>query len=478
MSDPMMSRRLFLGSAAAAGGVLMAPGFMSGPALAATAAENLQLPPVKIYKIFIGRTGGYMARPKEEIQQLNDRLAGLEKKLGNVQFLGGEVIPTVNVDQVAEKARAADAILIVYLSAHGGDAPIINKLIGLGLPTALFFQPFGGHGWMYFHEWKKAGNKLMLMSTSDWSELDRTVALLRVPAWMKQSRILVVGTGKGTKSAITAETVKKKLGAELVPIKNEQILEAMKSIDAKAAEAEAEQYWIGQARKIVEPTRDKIIESARMYLAVRAMMKEQRAQAITSSHCMGNPRCCLTFSKLNDQGCVGACEGDVDSTLTMLVFAYAFGAPGFISDPVVDTSKNALIHFHCTSCTKMAGPGSKRMPFTMRDQTDTKGGVALEVQYPLGQAVTCAKLINLDTMLCSTGEIIGTSTDPNACRTQFTTKVKNAQSMFLNWGGGVLSGQVNDTMTMLHRVVFFGDHYQGVSQLADLMGYKVVEEGA
>ena len=59
------------------------------------------------------------------------------------------------------------------------------------------------------------------------------------------------------------------------------------------------------------------------------------------------PRACLTFSKLNDLGFVGACEGDMDSTLTMLLFAYAFRVPGFISDPVVDTAKNALLHFHC-----------------------------------------------------------------------------------------------------------------------------------
>ena len=193
---------------------------------------------------------------------------------------------------------------------------------------------------------------------------------------------------------------------------------------------------------------------------------------------MGDPRCCLTFSKLNDQGRVGACEGDIDSTFTMLMFAYAFGAPGFITDPVVDTAKDALIHFHCTSATRMAGPGSRRLPFTIRDQTDTKGGVALQVKYPIGQDVTCAKLVNLSAMLCSTGKIVETSTDANACRTQFTTKVKNAQSMLMNWGGGVLNGREHGTMTMLHRVVFFGDRRKGVDRLADLMGFKVIEEGA
>ncbi len=476
MSAVELNRREFLGAAAAAGGVLMA-GRLAGAA-PTEGPEFPPMPPVRIYKIFLGRTGGYMARPTEEIGQLNDHLAGLEKRLGNVQFLGGDIIPKVGVDEVAGRAADADAVLIVYLSAHGGDAPIIDRLIGLDKPTALFFQPFGGHGWMYFREWRKPGSKLMIMSTSDWRDMDEAVALLRVPAWMRQSRIIAVGHPMGTKAACDPAEVKRRLGADLLLYGNDQILELMKAVDPKAAEAEAERYWIRGAVKIIEPPREEIVHSARMYLAVRDLMIREKVQAITSSHCMGNPRGCLTFSKLGDLGRVGACEGDVDSTLTMLLFAYAFGVPGFITDPVVDTAKDALIHFHCTSATCMEGPGSKRLPFTIRDQTDTQGGVALEVKYPIDREVTCAKLVNLDTMLCSTGRIIGTSTDANACRTQFTTKVKNARSMLMNWGGGVLNGKEHNTMTMLHRVVFFGDRFKGVGQLADLMGFRVVEEGA
>ena len=105
---------------------------------------------------------------------------------------------------------------------------------------------------------------------------------------------------------------------------------------------------------------------------------------------MGSPRGCFSFSKLNDLGFVGGCEGDIDSTLTMLLFDYAFHIPGFISDPVPDLAKNALLHFHCTSSTKMDGPCGKRLPFRIRDQTDSRGGAALEVQHRVGQAVTCA----------------------------------------------------------------------------------------
>ena len=189
---------------------------------------------------------------------------------------------------------------------------------------------------------------------------------------------------------------------------------------------------------------------------------------------MGRPaKGCLTFSKLNDMGLVGACEGDMDSTLTMLMFQYGLGIPGFISDPVFDTARNALIHFHCTCATKMDGPAGKRLPFTIRTQSDSERGVSLDVEMRVGQVVTCAKFINLDTMLISTGKIIEITHDELGCRTQFVTEVADARKMFHNWGGGILEG---GTMTLLHRDVFYGDHLQSMKDLGVLMGFKVVEE--
>jgi L-fucose isomerase-like protein len=203
-------------------------------------------------------------------------------------------------------------------------------------------------------------------------------------------------------------------------------------------------------------------------------MIQEKAQAICSVHCMGTPRGCLTFSKLNDLGYVGACEGDIDSTLTMLLFNYAFRVPGFITDPVIDTAKNAIVHFHCTSATKMDGPSGERLPFSIRTQTDSRGGVALEVQNRVGQPVTCAKLVNLDTLLICPGKILETSTSPLACRTQFSQSVADARRLFLNWGADVIQG---DVMTLLHRVVFYGDHRKALEDLGTLMGLKIVEEG-
>jgi len=473
MSDSL-TRRQFL-EATAAGGAVLAAHLAGRSVMAAEEGAWPKLPPVKIYKVYAGRTGDfYLARPTDELAKLDKYLADLEQKLGNVKFIGGDLIPPADVGQVAAKLAEADAALLIHLSAHGGDAPVLGKLIDVGLPTVVFAPPFSGHGWMYFPRWHKEHKKVVLLPSSNWGDIDQVVGLMRVPGWMKQTRIIAWGPPHGTPAACSPEGIKKQFGAEMVIVPHARVMEALKAVDPKAAEAEAQEYWISQAKEIVEPKREEIIQSARLFLAVKNLMIQEKAQAICSSHCMGNPRGCLTFSKLNDLGLVGACEGDIDSTLTMLMFAYAFGVPGFISDPVFDTAKNALIHFHCTSATKMDGPAGKRLPFRIRTQTDSKGGVALEVANRVDQPVTCAKLVNLDTMVISTGKIIEISTSPMACRTQFTTRVADARRMFLNWGAGVIPA---DVMTLLHRVVFYGDYMQPMRDLADLMGLKVIEEG-
>ena len=112
----------------------------------------------------------------------------------------------------------------------------------------------------------------------------------------------------------------------------------------------------------------------------------------------------------------------MDSTLTMLMFGYAFGTPGFITDPLFDTSKNAVIHAHCVAPTKMDGPQA-RGTVHIRTHRDDNKGASLEVDLRVGHEITCAKLVNLDTMLISTGKIIEIPDfDDRGCRTQITTR--------------------------------------------------------
>ncbi len=480
----LVSRRTFLETCTAAGGMFLASGLAARPLVAAEEAGWPKLPPVKIHVVYIG-LGGAWPKPefdaKAEVVKFQKLLEDVRARLGDVELVGGELIPNdeASAAALAPKLAGADALLIVHL-AFGSGAPML-KLINAGLPTAIFSQPFSGHDWMYVPQWQKAGKRVILLASSDYADLERAAALLRVPARMRQTRIIHVAGPHGTPAARSAPKVKAALGPELIPVSVPRVLAAYEAVSPKDAEAEAEAYWIKPAKKIVEPSREEIIKSARMFLAMKNLMVEHNARAITV-HCLGGIPIdkigypCLGFSKLLDMGLVGACEADMDSTLTMLLFSYAFGKPGFITDPLFDVSKNAMIHAHCLAPTKMDGPGGERAAFTIRTHRDDNRGASLAVELRVGQEITCAKLCNLDTMLLSAQKIVGIPDfDDRGCRTQIVAQVADAQKMLSNWGSGVLDGA--DMMTMLHRVVFYGNHVENVRHLAHLIGVKTILEG-
>ena len=165
----------------------------------------------------------------------------------------------------------------------------------------------------------------------------------------------------------------------------------------------------------------------------------------------------------------------MDSLWTMLLFGMMFDVPGFQGNATFDTAKDAVWTAHCVGPLKMDGYDSKDAPYLLRSHSEIGGGVVPEMQYRIGQKITRTKLVNLDTLLISTGTITEVpDKSTRACRTQIVTEINDPVKMVRNWGGGVLEG---DMMTLLHRVVFYGDRMKCARHMTDLLGMKVVEEG-
>ena len=116
----------------------------------------------------------------------------------------------------------------------------------------------------------------------------------------------------------------------------------------------------------------------------------------------------------------------------------------------------------------MDGPGGKEAPYLLRGHSEVRGsGCVPEVQYRLGEMVTRTKLVNLNTILASTGKIIEVpKKSVRACRTQIVTEVRDAAKMAANWSSAL---ETEDAMTLLHRVVFYGDHMDSAGHMARLM---------
>ena len=206
---------------------------------------------------------------------------------------------------------------------------------------------------------------------------------------------------------------------------------------------------------------------------MQEMLEKYRAQAIAVD-CLslfygGKVKAypCLGFVQLNDHGLVGACEGDIESTTTMLAMAYLAGIPGMISDPVIDTAKNQIIYAHCVAPTKVFGPEGSQNPYHIRSHSEDRKGAAVRSLLPLGELTTTIKFsLKKKALVMHQGMTVENVDEDKACRTKLAAEVIGDVEKLLTtwdeWGW--------------HRVTFYGDLKKPVENLCTLMGVEVVHE--
>jgi L-fucose isomerase-like protein len=412
-----------------------------------------------------------------QIEAMKKRLARAEKELGNVELITGQSSSAEETAALLEKAGAGAPVLTINVQ-NFALTRVVKPILDRGHPMAVFSLPASGHDWMYAPRWHSRGHRVTLLASSELDELERALRLLRVIPMMKQTRILLFPPARGTRQAQSPDEVKKRLGADVVAVEEKTFNDMISAADENAVRDEV-RSWTNNAKEIIEPNKEDIRKAARVSIALQRLMEEQRAQGLAIGTCMGwlsKGFPCLGFARLRDKGIPAACEGDMDSLLTMILFQYMIDRPGFQGNATFDTGRNALWTAHCTAPLKMDGADGEEAPYLLRGHSEVGGsGCVPEVQYRLGEMITRAKLINLDTMLASTGKIIEVpAKSVHGCRSQIVTEVRDAAKMAANWSSVL---ETEDAMTLLHRVVFYGDHMQSVHHLARLMGMKVVVEG-
>jgi hypothetical protein len=472
------NRRDFLGTSAL-GGLMLTAGTALQSAGAAPTPRPAAAKKAKICAMFTGRPcppDRAWGLCEQEIAAITKHLSELETKLGNVEFVVGRARTKEEAAKLLAQS-GEDAPVLAINTCINGLLPVAPPILESGRPLAVFSAPASGHDWMYPFRWRDEGKPVTMFTSSDYAELERAARLLRTIPLLNQTRALVFEPMRGTKNACQPQMIKERLGIDLVGVPQKRFDDLLKGVDQEAAQQEAKK-WLAEAKKNIEPTQEDVLKAAQVSLALDRLIEEEQAQALAVGTCMGwlaRGFPCLGFTRLRDRGIPASCEGDMDSLLTMILFGYMFDIPGFQGNATFDTSKNAVWTAHCVGPLKMDGPKGPDAPYLLRSHSEIGGGVVPEIQYRLGQKVTRTKLVNLDTLVMSTGTIREVpAKSVRACRTQIVTEVGDAAQMVRNWGGGVVDG---DMMTLLHRVVFYGDHVDSARHMADLLKMKVVMEG-
>jgi len=395
--------------------------------------------------------------------------AKLQEACPTVEFLPVTVQNRTEAENLVKTQDDIDGY-VVYMLGLWTDAP---QVIGASGKPALFVDDlYGGSGefLVAYSAAKRNKQRVACVSSSRFEDVVQGVKCFECIKKLQSS--VIVDVTDQEKLRGSADAIRELFGIKIHQVKSPEMNAAYEKADREEA-AKWAKFWTRKARKVVEPTPEDVEKSGIFYLAMWDIMQQYGAQAIAVD-CLGlfyggklSAYPCMGFTQLNNDGYVGACEGDLPSTLTMLTMTYLAGVPGYISDPVIDTSKNQIIYAHCVAPTKVFGPDGKNNPYHIRSHSEDRKGACVRSLMPLGETVTTLEISAVRKEISFHQAVTVENIDEDkACRNKLAAEVK---------------GDINKLLSEWdrrgwHRVTFYGDHKSSARMFSSLMGLEFVEE--
>ena len=236
--------------------------------------------------------------------------------------------------------------------------------------------------------------------------------------------------------------------------------------------------WQRTAVAIKDVSTETLLGVAKMFYAMQNVLAARKAVAI-SIDCLGGCYTgklkaypCLGFMELQDLGLFGTCENDIRSTVAMVVFnAMTKGRMGYISDPVIDSSRRAISFAHCVATRKFFGPQGPTAEYQILTHSEDRQGASVQSFAPVDYPVTTVQFHFFGAgekgcLLVQSGRIIGNDLDDRACRTKILAEIpgdfERVYKLWDLWGW--------------HRVTFIGDFRKSVEALGKKLGYRMIYE--
>lgn len=393
--------------------------------------------------------------------------AQLREACPNVEWLPATVQNADETKKLLASDGPVDGYLLYLIGIWSGAAEVFTNS---GHPILLVDDNYGGTGefLIEYAAARRKGLRVAGVSSSRFEDVAEAVKAFEALKRMRTSVILDVIERQPSPVASAIETA---FGTQVRKTGAEEINSAYRQADRTLAK-EYSDKWLREARKLVEPTQEEVEKSAVIYVGMRDLMKQHHAQAITID-CLtlfyggklpAYP--CLGFFQLNNDGLVGACEADLESTVSMLLMGYLVGRPGYISDPVIDTSLNRVIYAHCVAPNKVFGSEGRSNPYEIRSHSEDRKGAAIRSMMPLGEIVTTLRFNPASKeVIIHQGKTVENIDDDKACRSKLAVEVRDIDKLLGEWD-----------RWGWHRVTFYGDHKRAVETVSALAGFKLIWE--
>lgn len=335
---------------------------------------------------------------------------------------GGEIGPAPGDESVISLPlvlTGGTEARIVEWWADGGGSPavILAHPDQNSLPAAL-------EALARIHQLGGRGRIVYLSSEGARAELEAAVAGVEARRAMRGLRLGLVGAPSDwlVASSPAAATVAEVWGPTVVRIPVERLIEAGSGTGVTDSP-----MWEGATSVAVEPRR--LAPAAAVHRALRDLVAEERLAAV-SVRCFDligalDTTGCLALSRLNDDGIVAGCEGDLPSTIALVWVRHLVGEAAWMANPArVDRSQGTILLAHCTVPRRLV------VDYSLDSHFESGRGIGIAGSIAAGP-YTLIRIggAGLDRLWLAEGTVIATPSEPDAglCRTQVEVEVGAAK---------------------------------------------------
>lgn len=208
-------------------------------------------------------------------------------------------------------------------------------------------------------------------------------------------------------SSVDERVVRQRFGVELVNIPMNELLDVISETPEPLSEDSSD----------IEAIRSSLPGANKIYKALKTFVENYQLQGFTL-------RCfdlltaikntgCLALAKLNAEGIVAGCEGDVPAMISMMIVRSLLGVSGFQANPSrIDPETGELIFSHCTIPLNMV----ERFEY----DTHFESGIGVGIRGFMKEGPVTVFKVSGDKSrhFIAEGYLTQNLSEPNLCRTQ------------------------------------------------------------
>ncbi|MGI6692732.1 MAG: hypothetical protein ACOX46_02880 [Limnochordia bacterium] len=389
---------------------------------------------------------------------LNDILNSVLEELGKLQ---GFSFALRGMEQEAERP------LVIMIMSGGSERKTIDYVADKPGPVVLLAHPFNNSlpAALEIAAYLQGMNRsvALVQTMGNWPQEVQDVLYACIAAKNLQgSRIGRLGYEDETRYPFPGDPVdliQSNWGPLVVDIPFADLITRYEKYLEHQRAAEVVREILEHSSGSVEPNEEDLHGAAAIYLALQEIVEEHGLDAVALK-CFDllpilKNTACFALAKLNEDGVVAACEGDIISALGMLLLRELTGQPSFLANPsTIDVEAGRISLAHCTV------PRSMCSEHVVRSHFESNLGVAF--QGTLHNDVYTLFRIGgptLQDLYAAKTMYVGSGQDDKLCRTQVTLQFAQSEQAL----------QLLRRPLGNHHLVVRGEHLGKLNSFAELI---------